>query len=94
MRALARQTSELDALDAHIANSVASAEDDVGEDGVATATVTPAKGVRTLTVKTACDDVDGEGDAQSFGKVLRRVARRRYGSDVGFHVRRGVGVLE
>jgi hypothetical protein len=63
MRALARQTSELDALDAHIANSVASAEDVVGEDGVATATVTPAKGVRTLTVKTARDDADGEGDA-------------------------------
>ena len=63
MRALARQTSELDALDAHIANSVASAEDDVGEDGVATASVTPAKGVRTLTVKTARDDADGEGDA-------------------------------
>jgi len=63
MRALARQTSELDALDAHIANSVASVEDVVGEDGVATATVTPAKGVRTLTVKTARDDADGEGDA-------------------------------
>ena len=63
MRALARQTSELDALDAHIANSVASVEDVVGEDGVATASVTPAKGVRTLTVKTARDDADGEGDA-------------------------------
>ena len=63
MRALARQTSELDALDAHIANSVASAADDVGEDGVVTASVTPAKGVRTLTVKTARDDADGEGDA-------------------------------
>jgi len=58
MRALARQTSELDALDAHIANSVASVEDVGGEDGVATASVTPAKGVGTLTVKTTRDDGD------------------------------------
>lgn len=58
MRALARQTSELDALDAHIANSVAASENVGGEDGVATASVTPAKGVGTLTVKTTRDDGD------------------------------------
>lgn len=44
MRALMRQTSELDALDAHIA-AVTDPMVPMEDEGVATASVTPAKGV-------------------------------------------------
>ena len=53
-----RQTSELDALDAHIAAATA-ATVPTEDEGVATASVTPAKGVGALTVKTGRD---GNGD--------------------------------
>ena len=52
MRALMRQTSELDALDAHIAAATVPTVP-TEDEGVATASVTPAKGVGALTVKTA-----------------------------------------
>ena len=58
MRALMRQTSELDALDAHIA-AVTDPTVRMEDEGVATASVTPAKGVGALTVKTGRD---GTGD--------------------------------
>ena len=50
MRALMRQTSELDALDAHIA-AATDPMVPMEDEGVATASVTPAKGVGALTVK-------------------------------------------
>ena len=64
MRALMRQTSELDALDAHIA-AVTDPMVPMEDEGVATASVTPAKGV----------GVDGEAGGAETAATAKRAKK-------------------